>query len=123
MKRSEIGNLGEKAAVNYLKRHKKFRIKETNFRCPMGEIDIIAEHKKCLIFIEVRTRSSAEFGTPEESITSAKKHKLGKLVQSYIQTLSKLPRSWRIDVLAIEVSPGGEISRIELIENAIAEPS
>lgn len=123
MNRGYLGKLGEKAAVDYLKRKKKFRIRETNFRCPLGEIDIIAEHKKCLIFIEVRTRSSDEFGTPEESITLTKKRKLVKLVQRYIQTLDKLPRSWRIDVLAIEMLPKGEVSRIELIENAIGESS
>ena len=121
MNRGDLGKLGEKAAVSYLKRKKKFRIKETNFRCPLGEIDIIAEHKKCLIFVEVRTRSNNEFGTPEESITSAKKRKLIKLVQSYTQTLDKLPRSWRIDVLAIEMSAEGDVSRIELIENAVSE--
>ena len=49
---------------------------ETNYRCPEGEIDIIARHKDSLVFIEVRTKTSLEFGSPEESITLTKKEGL-----------------------------------------------
>ena len=122
MKRGELGKLGENTAVDYLKRH-KFRIRETNFRCRFGEIDIIAEHKKYLVFVEVRARSDISFGTPEESITATKKRKLIRSAQNYIQTHQKLPAQWRIDVVAIETLPDGTVSRIELIENAISDVS
>ena len=118
MNRRELGKMGEKAAVDYLRR-RKFRIRETNFRCPLGEIDIVAEHKKCLVFVEVRTRSNPEFGTPEESVTSAKKNKLTKVAQHYIQTHQKLPSPWRIDVAAVDMTPDGKVSRLELIEYAV----
>ena len=72
MKRKELGNIGEKLAKNFLKR-KGYRIRETNFRCREGEIDIVAEQKDYLVFIEVRTKASFSFGKPEESITYAKK--------------------------------------------------
>ena len=120
MKRSELGKIGEATAANYLKHH-KFRIRETNFRCHFGEIDIIAEHKKCLIFVEVRTRCDISFGTPEESITGTKKRNLIRSAQYYIQTHPKLPPQWRIDVIAIEMLPDTTVSRIELIENAVTQ--
>ena len=54
MKRKELGNIGEKLARDFLKK-KGYRIHETNFRCRAGEIDIIAQKKDCLAFIEVTT--------------------------------------------------------------------
>jgi putative endonuclease len=118
MKRGELGKIGETTAVDFLK-HRKFRIRETNFRCRFGEIDIVAEHKKCLVFVEVRTRSGPGFGTPEESITNTKKEHLVRSVQHYLQTHEKLPPQWRIDVIAIETTVDGTLSRIDLIENAV----
>ena len=119
MKSSELGKIGEITAVDYLKHH-KFRIRETNFRCYFGEIDIIAEYKKCLVFVEVRTRCDISYGTPEESITRIKKKRLIRSAQYYIQTHRNLPLQWRIDVIAIEMLPDATVSRIELIENAVS---
>ena len=62
MKRRDIGILGEKLARNFLKKQ-GYHIKETNYRCPYGEVDIIAKDKDCLVFIEVRTKKSLEFGS------------------------------------------------------------
>jgi putative endonuclease len=120
MKRRELGKVGENTAVEFLKKN-KFHIRETNYRCRFGEIDIVAEHKKCLVFVEVRTRCNPDFGTPEESITAAKKKRLIRLAQYYIQKHDKLPSQWRIDVVAIETILDGAISRIELIENAVTQ--
>ena len=115
----ERGALGEKLAKGFLKK-KGYRLRETNYRCPEGEIDIIAERNDYLIFIEVRTRSSSEFGSPEESITAAKREKLITLAFNYLQTHQKLPPFWRIDVVAVELDETGKASRIELIENAVS---
>ena len=119
MKRKELGDLGEKLARDFL-RKRGYRIRETNFRCPQGEIDIVAEHDDYLVFVEVRTRTSLSFGTPEESITASKKEKLVSLALTYLQTHNDLPPLWRIDVVAIELDQRGKASRIELIENAIS---
>ena len=75
MDRQEVGKLGEKAARKFLKK-RGYRIRETGFRCRHGEIDIIAQKKDWLVFVEVRTKSNLDFGNPEESITQAKKEKL-----------------------------------------------
>ena len=120
MKRRDTGILGEKLARDFLEK-KGYRIEETNYRCSEGEIDIVAKHKDSLVFIEVRTKKSHEFGSPEESITSAKKERLKATAYHYLQTHNNLPISWRIDVLAIELNQKGKPSRIELIENAVTE--
>jgi len=120
MKRRDTGILGEKLAQNFLKK-RGHRIVETNYRCPQGEIDIIARQKDTLAFIEVRTKTSLEFGSPEESITPVKKERMKATALHYRQTHSNLPQLWRIDVVAVELNQKGELSRIELITNAVGD--
>ncbi len=122
MDRQEVGKLGEKEARKFLKK-RGYRIREVGFRCPRGEIDIIAQQKDCLVFVEVRTKSNLNFGTPEESITAAKKKKLVALALTYTNTHQNIPPLWRIDVVAIELDDKGKPKRIELIENAIEQVS
>ena len=120
MKRRDTGILGEKLAKDFLKK-RGYHILETNYRCPHGEIDIVAKDKDSLVFIEVRAKRSPEFGSPEESITSAKKEKIRATAYHYQQNHDDLPLSWRIDFVAVELGPKGKPSRIELIENAVGE--
>jgi len=119
MNRKELGFAGERLAKDFLKK-KGYHIYETNFHCRIGEIDIIAEQDGCLVFVEVRTKSSPCFGTPEESVTYYKKEKLIALALTYLNTHQNLPTSWRIDVVAVEVNEKGKPKRIEVIENAIS---
>jgi putative endonuclease len=120
MKRRDTGILGEKLARDFL-RKRGYRILEANYRCPRGEIDLIARHKDFLVFVEVRTKRSRDFGTPEESITPAKRERLITVASHYQQTHNNLPQLWRIDVVAVELNQKGKPSRIELIENAVGE--
>jgi len=122
MDRQEVGKLGEKTAQKFLKK-RGYRIRETGFRCRHGEIDIIAQQKDYLIFVEVRTKSNLDFGTPEESITQTKKERLIASALTYTTTHQKLPLLWRIDVVAIEIDDKGKTKRIELIENAVEQNS
>ena len=122
MDRQEVGKLGEKTAQKFLKK-RGYRIRETGFRCHHGEIDIIAQKKDWLVFVEVRTKSNLDFGTPEESITQAKKKKLVALALTYTSTHQNLPPLWRIDVVAIELDDKSKPKRIELIENAVEQVS
>ena len=119
MKRRELGSIGEKLAKDFLKK-KGYRIRETNFRCREGEIDIIARKKDYLVFVEVRTKASSSFGSPEESVTSVKKEKLIASALTYLSSHQDLPESWRIDFVAVELDQKGKTKRIELIENAIS---
>jgi putative endonuclease len=120
MKRRDTGILGEKLARGFLE-EQGYRIRQTNYRCPEGEIDLVAEHRDFLVFVEVRTKRGLEFGSPEESITPAKMAKLRTVAAHYLQTHDNLPSSWRIDVVAVELDNKDKISRIELIENAVGE--
>jgi len=120
MKRQETGNLGEKLAAGFLQKQ-GYRIIESNYRCPEGEVDIVARRKDCLVFVEVRTKKSQEFGSPEESITPAKMDKLRRVAAHYQQTHGDMPASWRIDVVAVEMDRQSRPLRIEHIENAVGE--
>ena len=120
MKRRDTGILGEKLAGDFLKK-RGYRIYETNYRCPEGEIDIIARHKDSLVFIEVRSKRSLAFGSPEESITPTKMERLRAVAAHYRQTHNNLPSLWRIDVVAVEIDQKGKPLRIEIIENAVGE--
>ena len=118
MERQEIGKLGEKLALRHLKK-RGYRILDRNFRCRRGEIDIVATQKDYLVFVEVRTKTTAAFGTPEESITQTKKDHLIAAALTYISEHQKLPPLWRIDVVAVELDQKGKSKRIEIIENAV----
>jgi putative endonuclease len=118
MKRQELGAIGEKLARDFLKK-KGYKILDTNYRCREGELDIIARKKDCLVFIEVRTKTSAGFGSPEESVTSSKKEKIISSALAYLSEHQDLPESWRIDFVAVELDRDGKATRIEVIENAI----
>jgi putative endonuclease len=90
MKRRETGILGEKLAKDYLKK-RGYLIRQSNYRCSEGEVDIIAEHEGYLVFVEVKTRRSLEFGRPEEAITAEKRERLWAVAAHYQQTHDKLP--------------------------------
>jgi putative endonuclease len=106
LSRRERGALGEKIALDFLVK-RNFTILERNFRCREGEIDIIARQGDCLVFVEVRTKTSTKLGTPEESITPAKTQRLVALAQTYLQSHENLPAQWRIDVIAIDMDRQG----------------
>ena len=120
MNRKETGQLGEKLARDFLKK-RGYRIIETNYRCPRGEIDIVAKHKDTLVFIEARTKSSKDFGSPEESVTATKKERLKATAQHYLQNHEKLPEQWRIDFVAVELDEKGKPARVDLIQNAVSD--
>ena len=120
MKRRETGILGERIAADFLKT-KGYKILEANYRCPEGEVDIVAIDGDTLVFIEVRTKTSTAFGSPEESITEAKKERLRAVSAYYQQDHDNLPQLVRIDVIAIKLDKKGKPLRIELIANAVGD--
>jgi putative endonuclease len=120
MKKRDTGKMGEKLACEFLG-HNGYDIVERNYRCPEGEIDIIARQQDTLVFIEVRTKTSRRFGGPEESITPVKAARLRTLAAHYGQSHEGLPEARRIDVVAVEMTGNGRASRIEIIENAVGE--
>lgn len=111
--------LGEDKACECL-RKLGFKIIERNFRKGYGEIDIIAldqsSNEKVLVFIEVKTRTSNQFGSPLEAITYWKLKTLIKTAQYYKMTHRNLPKSLRIDAVAVILN-GHEVQNIELAKN------
>ncbi len=118
--RHALGKRGEDYAAQYLI-EQGCAILARNWRCPVGEIDLITEQADRLIFVEVRTRRGDRLGTPEESITPAKRAKLIAAAQTYLAEHGQTDRAWRIDVIALEIGAQGAVTRCTLIENAIEE--
>ena len=95
-----LGKSGEDAAVRYL-RSKKFKIIERNFRFLRGEIDIIALDKKTLVFFEVKSRKSKEFGPPEEAVTPSKQRQIKRVAQGFLAQNNLQDAECRFDVLSL----------------------
>lgn len=100
--RRKTGIIGEKVACDYLK-NKGYTIIERNFRCKMGEIDIIAWKNDEIIFIEVKTRSSNYFGKPAESVTERKRKHIYKAAKYYMMVKDILEQNARIDVIEVYI--------------------
>jgi len=81
--RQARGRAGEQRAVDLL-RAKGYRIVERNFRCKLGELDIVALDGDTLVFVEVRTRSSARYGSALEAIPPAKQRQVARVAQVYL---------------------------------------
>ncbi len=118
MKRHEVGILGERVAASYL-RSNGYEILETNYRCPYGEIDIVARKDDTLVFVEVRTKTTTLYGSPEESITRTKMEHLLAVVDDFITGHPGLPEERRIDVIAVRLEPDGQLSSLDHIRSAI----
>jgi putative endonuclease len=106
--KGSLGAKGEVHAAHYLKRELKMKILATNVLCPGGELDIVALDGDDLVFVEVRTRSSDDFGTPESSIRHSKRRFLVRSAQWFIRTRSLQTFQPRFDVIGIMWKAGGE---------------
>ena len=118
MDRLERGVLGERVAARLLTAQ-GFTIHKTRVRFPVGEIDIVAWEGPCLCFVEVRSRSSLEWGGPLDSLTDQKRRRLIRAARWYLQRLRSLPPETRFDVVAIQWHCGTRPT-VELIRNAFS---
>lgn len=118
--RRSLGNWGEKIAGDYLV-DKGYSILERNFRSPYGEIDLIVQMDGVTVFVEVKTRSSTNFGHPEEAVTRSKREHILSSAQTYLQNHPEISGDWRIDVIAIARNRHGLPEEIVHFENIHAE--
>jgi putative endonuclease len=116
-KRVSLGQKGEDIAARSLQEN-GYEIVTRNWHCREGEIDIVARHEDTLVFVEVRTRRSDRFGSPEESITAAKRARLVSACQTYLMEIDEEDPDWRIDFIAIEMGRTGQVKRLNHIECA-----
>ncbi len=100
IKRLQVGQAGEQAARDHLKRS-GFKLVQSNYRCPLGEIDIIARDKNVTVIVEVRTKTGSAYGAPEESITKEKARRLNRLALYYLQNVCRREVPCRIDLVAV----------------------
>jgi putative endonuclease len=113
-----LGQRGEALAAAELAR-RGYTILQRNWRCSHGEVDIVAEHEGWLVFVEVRTRRGSIMGTPEASITPAKRTRLIRVAQQYLLDCELDEVDWRIDVVAVVMVRSGRVERIDVYENAV----
>ena len=121
----DIGRLGENAACSYLKSH-KYRILEQNYFASHNEIDIIAENKQYIVFVEVKARTvhnGSEFGSPASAVTYSKQKRTLAAAQVYLN-VHKTKKSPRLDVIEVYISRTSddehEIIKINHIEDAFS---
>lgn len=95
-----LGDRGEKLAVKYLKQQ-RFRILDTQHRNTYGEVDIIAKDGDCVVFVEVKTRSSTDAGRPLEAVDRRKQQRLTRIALAWLKQKKKLGDSARFDVVSI----------------------
>ena len=112
-----LGDIGEDLAVNFLTK-KGYEIISRNFRCPLGEIDIVARDRGAMAFIEVKCRSSAIFGLPQEAVDFKKRRKLAKLALFFIACHNISSSGMRFDVVSIMINKFNNTASIELERNA-----
>lgn len=112
----DAGSFGEYTAARYLREH-GCRITGANYRTRFGEIDIIAEKGRFLLFIEVKTRGPSAIGTPGEAVDHRKQQKLLRAAQLYLAAHPTTLQP-RFDVIEIVLDAAGAVRRIRQIENA-----
>ena len=113
----EIGNFGEDAAAKFLE-DKGYRIIKKNFYCRGGEIDKIATDGDATVFVEVKTRKSADFGRAAEFVNW---HKQQKVIKTALYYVGESSTPMRFDVVEVYYKDAGDtrqITKIEHIENA-----
>jgi putative endonuclease len=113
--RIRTGKKGEDLAVAYLK-GKGYRIIERNYKCLFGEIDIVAQDGNTVVFVEVKSRKSEDFGDPQTAVGWEKKKKISRISLKYLEEKHLYPCDARFDVVAVKMLPAG--NTIELIQNA-----
>lgn len=116
--RQGLGRTGERMASEALI-GQGYAIVERNFRCRHGEIDLVAEHQDDLVFVEVKTRRGTLYGRPEEAVTPHKQRKLLEVAFYYLDLHDCAHRSWRIDVVAVQLSQSGRFEEIRVYQHAV----
>jgi putative endonuclease len=104
-----LGRHGEQLAAEHLERS-GLRILDRNWRCPEGEIDIVAADRGVLVVCEVKTRSDTRYGTPLEAISARKHSRLRRLAVRWVAANGVIFEEIRIDVVGVLRSAPGEFS-------------
>lgn len=113
--RQVLGNEGERVAEAYLKKM-GYRLVERNYRCPVGELDLVFLDRRVIVFVEVKTRTDDRFGAPLESVHQRKQRKMIKTALFFLSQHRLHHRDARFDVVGVSLK-GGEPA-VEHVQNA-----
>ncbi len=105
--RITLGRKGENLAADYLKQH-GFSIVMRNYRQKTGEIDIIARDGDCLVFVEVKTRNSVQYGMPYEAVTPRKQMQISRTALDYLTRNKLADQAARFDIISILIKKDGK---------------
>jgi len=111
-----LGQIGEKLAAGFLKK-KGYKIYQTDYRCRLGQLDIVAKDKDTICFVEVKTRSSLNMGLPQEALTVFKQHKISKVALAYLKSYNLTKSRARFDIVSV-ILKDNAVDKIELIKDA-----
>jgi putative endonuclease len=114
--RVKLGRRGETLAADELVRS-GYAIVARNWHCQVGEVDIVARQGDVLHFFEVRTRRGRAYGTPEESVTPAKRQRMIDVALTYLGEHDLADVDWRIGFVAVEMSRTGRLLRLEVYDS------
>src|SRR5687767_8220231 len=106
-----LGLAGERIASRYLEQ-RGYEVVDRNIRRREGEIDLVALHNDTLVFIEVKLRTSRKMGAAVQAVSPAKGARLRSLAEAYSADHPELPATLRIDLVAIELTVGGEVGQL-----------
>jgi putative endonuclease len=107
-RKDELGRTGEQLAVEHLERE-GFEILDRNWRCAIGEIDVIAQHGPTTVVVEVKTRSGVGFGHPLDAVTPRKLARLRRLAGAWCAATGRGASALRIDVIGVIASRDGVV--------------
>ena len=119
--RLSLGERGETAACRFLEAQ-GYKILEKNYKCKLGEIDVITRRQGRLAFVEIKTRTSTQFGTPQEAVNLQKQEKIFKVAQWYLKEKKILKSPIAFDVVAI-LWKEGQTPEMRLIADAFEKKS
>ncbi len=115
-----LGLAGERAAERYMRKN-GYRIRARRWRCPQGEIDLVAEKGGEVVFVEVKTRTSSGYGGAIAAVNALKAARLRAAAYAYLDRNRLWDAPFRIDVIAVSVLRSGSGARLEHLENAVGE--
>jgi putative endonuclease len=113
--RLELGKMGEDLALKKIKKL-GYKLIIRNYRCPLGEIDIIAKDGDCLVFLEIKTRKGRSTGYAKEAVDKRKRRQISKAALTYLKENDCYEERSRFDVVAVSIN--GRDVETEVIKNA-----
>ncbi len=118
LSKTRTGQIGEELALKFLLK-KGYKLIEKNFRCSLGEIDlIVSDSDKNLIFVEVRSKTDTLFGEPFETVGIKKQRRIYRLAEYYLNHKDIEEAPCRFDVISLLLDSSGKLQKLEHIEKA-----